>query len=112
VGLLGIGVGLRPLLLRLQWSGEELAVRLGPFQRKVSLATLREVGYRRSGRTAFYVLRDREERHLDVQVTLFDRDDEWKPRILQAADRCGASVDRRAEKSLRRADGTGRGYLA
>lgn len=112
IGLGPIGLGLRQALLRLEWAPDRLTLRVGLWCRSVSLAELAEVGYRRSGRAAFLLLRDRAGRRLTVDVTGFPRDDEWKAEILRAARAAGARLDPRAEKSLTRADGTGRGYLA
>jgi hypothetical protein len=48
---------------------------------------------------------------LRINATLFTPDDEWKPLILSAADRSGATVDPKARVSLGTFDGSGRGYL-
>lgn len=96
----------------LEWSGSRIAVVAGPWRRQVSLASLTELGYARSGRTALYLLRDSRGGRLKLQAGQFLRDDVWKALVLSAARRQGARIDPRAATSLSHADGTGRVYLA
>ena len=100
------------LIIRLTWTGESIAVLVGPIRREVSLTALVRVGYRRSGRTVLYVLQDQAGREVRIDGNLFAPDDEWKALILDAADRAGAEVDPKARVSLTRFDGSGRAYFA
>jgi len=111
-GLSLIPAALYSLLVRLEWSSSHIAVTVGRWRREVSLTGLTSVDYESSGRSAKYLLADAAGRRLAIQVTLFLRDDEWKPLILETARLSGAKVEPRAKVSLEHADGTGRGFLA
>jgi hypothetical protein len=115
LALLGIGICVMVaygLLVKLEWTNDALTVVAGPWRRTVSLTGLSQAGYRRSGRTAVYVLRDSSGRTVKVDGGQFARDDEWKSLVLAAADRVGATVDARARVSLGHPDGSGRAFLA
>jgi hypothetical protein len=111
LGIVAVLIGVRSVIIRLRFSQDRLSMVVGPFERSIDLRELAEVGYRRSGRTAFYLLRDRRGNYLSVPVTRFKRDDEWKRLIVDSAMESGANMDPRARRSLEEADGTGRGFL-
>ena len=111
LGLLGTVVGLRSVIIRLLYNDNGLMIVTGPFRQYFSLKELDEVGYKRSGRTALYQLKNVGGHQLSLEVSRFKRDDEWKKVILLAAARTGANVDPRAQRSLEDADGTGTGYI-
>lgn len=111
IGLIAVFVGLRSVVIRLRFSQDRLSIVMGPIRRSIDLRELTEVGYRRSGRAGFYLLRDRRGGRLNVPVTRFKRDDEWKGLILRSARISGADLDPRAKRSLEKADGTGHGFL-
>jgi hypothetical protein len=111
LGVVAVLLGIRSIIIRLHFNQDRLAIVTGPFERSVHLRELVEVGYRRSGRAGFYVLRDGRGGRLNVPVTRFKRDDQWKKLILDSATATGAEIDPKARRSLREADGTGHGYL-
>lgn len=94
----------------LEFNPNSVAV-VGCRRRAFDLNGLRSIEYRRSGRTASCILNGIDGK-LKLSMTTYDHDDEWKPMILEKADRLHASVDDRARSSLSHADGTGRGWLA
>ena len=110
-GLLVILVAMYSLIVHLEWNDESMVLVVGPYKRRVSLLALRLVGYRRSGRTVLYYLKDTSGAKLKLEASMFKRDDVWKKLILKAADRAGAEVDPRARESLTNTNGRGDGYI-
>ncbi len=111
LGIVAVLLGIRSIIIRLHFNQDRLAIVTGPFERSINLRELVEVGYRRSGRTGFYLLRDGRGGHLNVPVTRFKRGDQWKKLILDSAMAAGVEVDPKARRSLEEADGTGHGFL-
>lgn len=79
--------------------------------RSIDLSRLSGVGYRASGKTASCLLATADKR-FKLSLDTYDRDDAWKPLILQSADQLGVPVAGKARQSLSHADGTGRCWFA
>jgi hypothetical protein len=91
------------LLMRLQLDGDRFALTIGPWRRAVDMAALESITWKMTGggrSRGMIFVRDAHGGRVPIYVGRFSRIDQWGPRLLNAAARCGATVDARSRHLL------------
>jgi hypothetical protein len=106
--VIGLGLAIWTLMIRLRFSRSRLRITLGPWSRAVDLNELQSIRWKTTGladpiRGTTY-LRDRSGHRVAVYLCRFKRMDEWGPLLLRAAAACGAAVDEPSREILEHGD--------
>lgn len=105
--LIALAMGAATVLIRLRLDPERIAITVGPWRRAANLAALDSIRWRKTGaalsRGTIFVC-DRTGGRAPIYVGRFTRIEEWGPLLLDAAARCGATVD---DESRRLLEGAG-----
>jgi hypothetical protein len=101
--LIALLLGAWALLMRLRLDGERFAMTIGPWRRGVDVTALQSIAWKMTGggrsRGTIFV-HDQRGGRVPIYVGRFTGIDEWGPRLLDAAARCGATVDARSRHLL------------
>ena len=95
--LIAVPLGAWTLLMRLRYRPGSLRMTIGPWRRAVDLNALESINWRMTGAwrsqgTIFVT--DHHGKRVPIYVGRFNRIEEWGPLLLDAAERCNATVDR------------------
>jgi hypothetical protein len=105
--LIALAMGAATGLIRLRLGPDHLAITVGPWRRAANLGALASISWKMTGgglsRGTIFV-RDRMGGRAPIYVGRFTRIEEWGPLLLDAAARCGATVD---DESRRLLEGAG-----
>ncbi len=101
--LIAVPLGAWSLLMRLRFGGGALVFSVGPWRRRVDLATVESVSWTMTGgglsRGTIFV-RDRQGGRVPIYVGRYADIEDWGPLLLDAAGRSGAIIDRQSRYLL------------
>jgi hypothetical protein len=102
--VLGIPMGVWALLIRLRFSSTRFGFTIGPWRRYADLGSLESIRWKMTGawrsRGTIFV-KDKQGHTVPIYVGRFAKGDVWGPLLLDAANKCGAHVDKHSEKILK-----------
>jgi hypothetical protein len=101
--LTALALGAWALLMRLRYTSDRLAMTIGPWRRRVDLNSLDSISWKMTGAwrsQGTILVRDRNGGEVPIYVGRFNRENEWGPLLLDAANRCEAQVDHRSRQLL------------
>lgn len=91
------------LLMRLRYSSNRFQRTIGPWRSEADLTALQSINWKMTGgwrSQGMIFVRDQRGGRVGIYVGRFTKVEEWGPLLLQAAERCGAEVDRHSRAIL------------